>query len=50
MHAFYNVSNKKDIFPTQISRTDMQGIFSNWQFGHIAECLIKNISTVEYEW
>lgn len=41
MHAFYNVSNKKDILPTEISRTDMQGIFSNCQFNHIAKCLIK---------
>lgn len=39
MHAFYNVSNKKDIFQIQISSTDMQGIFSNCQFSHIAKCL-----------
>ena len=31
MHAFYSVSNKKNIFPTQISSTDMQGIFLNCQ-------------------
>lgn len=41
MHAFYNVSNKKDNFPTQISSTDMQGSFSHCQFSHIAKCFIK---------
>lgn len=29
MHALYNVSRRKGIFPTEISRTDMQGVFSN---------------------